>query len=116
MPRVAPEPGVERLARLLRAVHEFVQLLVGDGDVVDLDQPIAEIDSDKATLELNAEVAGKIEFLVAEGDTVEVGQVVCKIDTSVKPEKKAPAPNSISSPTKALRPARMRPWRVKCRW
>lgn len=72
---------------------EVAQLLVENGDVVELDQPIAEIDSDKATLELNAEVAGKIEFLVGEGDTVEVGQVVCKIDTSVKPEKKAaPAP------------------------
>ena len=68
---------------------EVAQLLVENGDVVDLDQPIAEIDSDKATLELNAEVAGKIEFLVGEGDTVNVGQVVCKIDTSVKPEKKA---------------------------
>ena len=68
---------------------EVAQLLVEDGDVVELDQPIAEIDSDKATLELNAEAAGKIQFLVAEGDTVEIGQIVCKIDTSVKPEKKA---------------------------
>lgn len=74
---------------------EVAQLLVSDGDVVDLDQPIAEIDSDKATLELNAEAAGKIEFLVEEGDTVEVGQVVCKIDTSVKPE---PKPEKKSTP------------------
>lgn len=71
---------------------EVAQLLVENGDVVELDQPIAEIDSDKATLELNAEVAGKIEFLVGEGDTVEVGQVVCKIDTSVKPVAKPAAP------------------------
>lgn len=68
---------------------EIAQLLVSNGDVVELDQPIAEIDSDKATLELNAEAAGKIEFLVEEGDTVEVGQVVCKIDTSVKPDASA---------------------------
>ena len=68
---------------------EVAQLLVENGDVVELDQPIAEIDSDKATLELNAEAAGKIEFVVGEGDTVEVGQVVCKIDTSVQPEKKS---------------------------
>ncbi len=68
---------------------EVAQLLVENGAVVDVDDPIAEIDSDKATLELNAEAAGKIEFLVEEGDTVEVGQVVCKIDTSVKPEPKA---------------------------
>lgn len=73
---------------------EVAQLLVENGDVVSLDQPIAEIDSDKATLELNAEVAGKIEFLIEEGDTVEVGQVVCKIDTSFEPEEveEAPAP------------------------
>ena len=71
---------------------EVAQLLVQNGDVVELDQPIAEIDSDKATLELNAEAAGKVEFLVEEGDTVLIGQVVCKIDTSVKPEKKAAAP------------------------
>jgi 2-oxoglutarate dehydrogenase E2 component (dihydrolipoamide succinyltransferase) len=68
---------------------EVAQLLVENGAVVDVDDPIAEIDSDKATLELNAEASGKIEFLVEEGDTVEVGQVVCKIDTSVKPEPKA---------------------------
>ncbi len=73
---------------------EVAQLLVQNGDVVELDQPIAEIDSDKATLELNAEVAGKIEFLVEEGDTVEIGQVVCKIDTTVKPEKKPEAPKA----------------------
>ncbi|MEZ4721584.1 MAG: 2-oxoglutarate dehydrogenase complex dihydrolipoyllysine-residue succinyltransferase [Flavobacteriales bacterium] len=71
---------------------EVAQLLVADGDIVDLDQPIAEIDSDKATLELNAEAAGRIEFLVGEGDTVEVGQIVCKIDTSFQPEQKAEAP------------------------
>jgi 2-oxoglutarate dehydrogenase E2 component (dihydrolipoamide succinyltransferase) len=77
---------------------EVAQLLVADGDVVSLDQPIAEIDSDKATLELNAAAAGKIEFLVAEGDTVEVGQIVCKIDTSVQPEEQAAPP--AASPSK----------------
>ena len=83
---------------------EVAQLLVSNGDVVELDQPIAEIDSDKATLELNAESAGRIEFLVEEGDTVEVGQLVCKIDTSVKPEPKPasvePAKDAESSPVK----------------
>ena len=58
------------------------------GDVVEKDDVLAEIDSDKATLTLNAEEAGKIEVLAAEGDTVKVGQVVVKIDTSVKPEAK----------------------------
>lgn len=62
------------------------------GDVVEKDEVLAEIDSDKATLTLNAEEAGKIEVLAAEGDTVKVGQVVVKIDTSVKPEAKAEAP------------------------
>jgi 2-oxoglutarate dehydrogenase E2 component (dihydrolipoamide succinyltransferase) len=59
------------------------------GDVVEKDEVLAEIDSDKATLTLNAEEAGKIEVMAAEGDTVKVGQVVVKIDTSVKPEAKA---------------------------
>ena len=59
------------------------------GDVVEKDEVLAEIDSDKATLTLNAEESGKIELLAAEGDTVKVGQVVLKIDTSFKPEVKA---------------------------
>jgi 2-oxoglutarate dehydrogenase E2 component (dihydrolipoamide succinyltransferase) len=62
------------------------------GDVVEKDEVLAEIDSDKATLTLNAEEAGKIEVLAAEGDTVKVGQVVVKIDTSVKPEAKPEEP------------------------
>lgn len=59
-----------------------------NGDVVEKDDVLAEIDSDKATLTLNAEESGKIEILANEGDTVKVGQVVVKIDTSVKPEVK----------------------------
>ena len=59
------------------------------GDVVEKDEVLAEIDSDKATLTLNAEESGKIEILAAEGDTVKVGQVVVKIDTSFQPEAKA---------------------------
>src|ERR1700752_3272132 len=61
------------------------------GDVVEKDEPLAEIDSDKATLTLNAEDGGKIEILASEGDTVKVGQVVVKIDNSVKPDAKAKA-------------------------
>src|ERR1700747_271638 len=59
------------------------------GDVVEKDEPLAEIDSDKETLTLNAEESGKIEILAGEGDTVKVGQVVVKIDNSFKPEAKA---------------------------
>jgi 2-oxoglutarate dehydrogenase E2 component (dihydrolipoamide succinyltransferase) len=58
------------------------------GDIVEKDEVLAEVDSDKATLTLNAEESGKIEVLAAEGDTVKVGQVVVKIDTSFKPEAK----------------------------
>jgi len=87
---------------------EVAQLLVSNGDIVNIDDPIAEIDSDKATLELNAEAAGKIEFLVGEGDTVEVGQIVCKIDTSFKPEPKAEAPavKAEEAPKKEAAPAK----------
>ncbi len=76
------------------------------GDVVEKDEVIGEIDSDKATLTLNAEESGKIEILVKEGDTVKVNSTVVKIDTSVKPantgtqpkeEKKA---TNISTPVK----------------
>jgi 2-oxoglutarate dehydrogenase E2 component (dihydrolipoamide succinyltransferase) len=63
---------------------EIATWLVESGDYVTLDQPIAEIDSDKATLELPAEFAGTIELLVEEETAVKVGQVVCKIDTSAK--------------------------------
>lgn len=66
------------------------------GDVVEKDEALAEVDSDKATLTINAEEAGKIEVLAAEGDTVKVGQVVVKIDTSVQPEKKAEAKQEAS--------------------
>ena len=62
------------------------------GDIVEKDEALAEIDSDKATLTLNAEDSGKIEILAAEGDTVKIGQVVVKIDNSFKPEAKAATP------------------------
>ena len=52
-----------------------------DGDYVEKDQEIAEVDSDKATLALPAEESGTIRLVAEEGDTVEVGQVVCIIDT-----------------------------------
>ena len=68
---------------------EIASWLVEDGEYVEKDQPIAEIDSDKATLELAAEESGAITRMVEDGDTIEVGAIVCKIDTSVKGEKKA---------------------------
>ena len=63
---------------------EIASWLVSDGEFVKKDQIIAEIDSDKATLELPAEESGVIAFAAEEGDVVKVGQVVCKIDVSAK--------------------------------
>ncbi|WBL22593.1 MULTISPECIES: 2-oxoglutarate dehydrogenase complex dihydrolipoyllysine-residue succinyltransferase [unclassified Zunongwangia] len=60
---------------------EIAEWLVEDGDYVEKDQAIAEVDSDKATLELPAEASGIITLKAEEGDTVGVGEVVCLIDT-----------------------------------
>jgi 2-oxoglutarate dehydrogenase E2 component (dihydrolipoamide succinyltransferase) len=68
---------------------EIAEWLVQDGDYVEKDQAIAEVDSDKATLELPAEASGTITLKAEEGDAVAVGQVVCLIDTSASaPEGK----------------------------
>ncbi|MDQ7916341.1 2-oxoglutarate dehydrogenase complex dihydrolipoyllysine-residue succinyltransferase [Mesonia sp. MT50] len=63
---------------------EIAEWLVEDGDYVEKDQAIAEVDSDKATLELPAEASGIITFKAEEGDAVQVGEVVCLIDTEAK--------------------------------
>jgi len=79
-----PSPG-ESISEV-----EIAQWLVADGDYVVKDQAIAEVDSDKATLELPAEESGIITLKAAEGDVVAVGQVVCLIDTSAKAPEGAP--------------------------
>ena len=61
---------------------EISQWLVKDGDIVTKDQTIAEIDSDKATLDLPAEASGKITLKAEEGDSMSVGDIVCLIDTT----------------------------------
>ncbi|WP_298550123.1 2-oxoglutarate dehydrogenase complex dihydrolipoyllysine-residue succinyltransferase [uncultured Algibacter sp.] len=63
---------------------EIATWLIEDGDYVEKDQAIAEVDSDKATLELPAEASGTITLKAEEGDAVDVGAVVCLIDTSVE--------------------------------
>lgn len=78
---------------------EIATWLVKDGDYVEKDQAIAEVDSDKATLELPAEASGIITLKAEEGDAVKVGQVVCHIDTdAARPgassEAKAEAPKA----------------------
>jgi len=78
-----PSPG-ESISEV-----EIAQWLVSDGEYVEKDQIIAEIDSDKATLELPAEQEGVILLKAEEGDVVQVGQVVCHIDTSAKGVSKA---------------------------
>ncbi len=70
---------------------EIAEWLVQDGDYVEKDQAIAEVDSDKATLELPAEESGTITLKAEEGDAVAVGAVVCLIDTSAK----APASSDV---------------------
>lgn len=77
---------------------EIAAWLVKDGDFVEKDQPIAEVDSDKATLELPAEQSGIITLKAEEGDVVQVGQVVCLIDMSAaKPESTEEAPKAANA-------------------
>lgn len=97
-----PSPG-ESISEV-----EIATWLVSTGDYVQKDQAIAEVDSDKATLELPAEASGRIEILVEPGTTVSVGQVVCRIDTAAAaPEAGAnavpasPAAAPIQPPTAA---------------
>ena len=61
-----------------------------DGDFVEKDEEICEIDSDKATLTLNAEADGALKILVKEGETIAVGTIVCSIDTSAKKPADSP--------------------------
>lgn len=97
---------------------EIAQWLVEDGDYVEKDQPIAEVDSDKATLELPAEESGIITLKAEEGDTVAVGDVVCLIDTDAKkpegskatPETaKKEAEKEVVKEAKAEAPAKQEP-------
>jgi 2-oxoglutarate dehydrogenase E2 component (dihydrolipoamide succinyltransferase) len=76
-----PSPG-ESISEV-----EIAQWLVSDGDYVEKDQTIAEVDSDKATLDLPAEESGIITLKANEGDTVAVGAVVCHINTKGNKEK-----------------------------
>ena len=100
-----PSPG-ESISEV-----EIADWLVSDGDYVEKDQAIAEVDSDKATLELPAEEAGIITLKAEVGDTVDVGAVVCLIDTDAKaPAKaKATAPAAAEAPIVAAPKAEAAP-------
>lgn len=88
-----PSPG-ESISEV-----QIARWLKKDGDFVEKDEELCEIDSDKATLTLNAEADGVLKILVQEGETVEVGKVVCSIDTNAKGEKK-PAAKAEKAPVK----------------
>jgi 2-oxoglutarate dehydrogenase E2 component (dihydrolipoamide succinyltransferase) len=94
-----PSPG-ESISEV-----EIASWLVKDGDYVEKDQAIAEVDSDKATLELPAEQSGTITLKAAEGETVAVGQVVCLIDTDGKPSAGDAAPEKKVEEKKSEAPA-----------
>ena len=97
-----PSPG-ESISEV-----EIASWLVSDGDYVEKDQVIAEVDSDKATLELPAEESGIITLKAAEGDVVKVGQVVCLIDTSAAKPEGAAAP-AAKKETKVVEEAKAAP-------
>ena len=84
-----PSPG-ESISEV-----EIAEWLVKDGDYVEKDQTIAEVDSDKATLDLPAEESGIITLKAEEGDAVAVGAVVCLIDTAAKPPKSTDAKTEV---------------------
>ena len=95
-----PSPG-ESISEV-----EIAQWLVEDGDYVEKDQTIAEVDSDKATLDLPAEESGVITLKAQEGDAVLVGQVVCLIDTkAAKPKKQIKKVNEVITEEKSEKPA-----------
>ena len=102
-----PSPG-ESISEV-----EIAAWLVEDGDYVEKDQAIAEVDSDKATLELPAEEAGIITLKAEEGDAVAVGAVVCLIDMDAekpagfesKTEETAPVVEAKKEEVKAAAPS-----------
>ena len=76
------------------------QWLKGDGEYVNIDEPICEFESDKATLEFPAEASGKLVYVATEGDDLEIGALVAKIDTSAAAPEKKEAQESPASPAK----------------
>ena len=83
---------------------EIATWLVKNGDYVEKDQAIAEVDSDKATLDLPAEASGVITLQAEEGDTVQVGQIVCLIDTSAEKLAGSAAPQAAKEEPKKEEP------------
>jgi len=89
----APTPG-ESITEV-----QIANWLVKNGDYVAKDTEIAEIDSDKATLTVNAEAAGTVTIVVEAGETVSIGTVIARIDSSaVAPEQQAAVPKQSPEP------------------
>jgi 2-oxoglutarate dehydrogenase E2 component (dihydrolipoamide succinyltransferase) len=93
-----PSPG-ESISEV-----QLASWLAEDGAYVDKDQEIAEIDSDKATLTVAAEVSGKIQLLVEKGSTIEVGSVIARINTEAVGSRQSPV-GSRQSPVGSPQPA-----------
>ncbi len=79
------------------------KILVGNGSIIEKDAEIAEIDSDKATLSITAEVGGKISFLAKEGDVVAVSSIVATVDTDFK--QVASITNNLNNDSSTEKPA-----------
>lgn len=79
----------------------LAQWLKNDGDYVEMDEIVAELESDKATFELPAEKAGILRHVAGEGDTLEIGAVVCRIEEGGKAEGGAPVSNAAAAPVVA---------------
>src|SRR6187402_3017056 len=90
-----PSPG-ESISEV-----QISRWIKNEGDYVEKDEEIAEIDSDKATLTLTAEAAGALHILVKEGETIPVGSVVASIDTDAKAPAGAPKAEPAQAEAKA---------------
>ena len=104
---VAPSPG-ESISEV-----EIGTCLVEDGDQVEKDQEIAEIESDKATLPLVAEDFGKINILAKKGETIAVGTTLCTIDTGKKGKVKKTTAAASPEPVPEKSPPQDKPVEVK---
>ncbi len=94
------EIRVPAIAETINQV-QLASWLVEDGEMVDKDQEIAEIDSDKATLAISASEGGKIRIVAQLGETLEIGAVMCEIDTAADGPKKLKAADEKSPDTTA---------------
>ncbi|MDY6799962.1 MAG: 2-oxoglutarate dehydrogenase complex dihydrolipoyllysine-residue succinyltransferase [Bacteroidota bacterium] len=92
---------------------EISNWLVENGEYVEKDQEIAEIESDKATLPLIAPESGTIEIIAPAGETIKVGTLACKIDTSAEPKETKPDKNKVNTEQKAEEKTEQKPTKPK---